>query len=415
MNKFKKIILENGIPLYLCVDPTMKKTFVSYSVKYGHSGIWFDFKNDGKDRHVLPGHAHYLEHLLGEHCKYGNMYENFTRRFQNNNAYTGMNFTTYVLNGIYEVDKSTQELIHAIEEPVFDDKDVEASRRAIANEAAGTFDNHGLLLCDMVEKNLFSGIDLYDQTLSPIGNRETTNQITTQSLYDCYDAFYTDDRKFIIIAGDVEEENIVDFLNNVFASIKPHKSKLILPEQDLSGMRKTNDILHRDIDVPITALGVKIKKPEGISNKQFYYCMGVFEQYLLDSKEYSGLEKDGHIDSFDSVFANLVGDYIAFIQSFTTKKKKACCERLLELLNKRQITKEEYELVQKCIIASELREVEDKYEYLTNFPDSMNITEEYCDADFYRSIDYDTFMDTLSAFDFSDYSIGEVRQLRRRK
>ena len=99
MNRFKKIILDNGIPLYLCVDPTMKKVFVSYNLKYGSSGKWFVFNNNGNDYHVITGYAHYLEHLLGEHSKFGDMYRNFDKRFQSANAYTGMNETSYHFNG----------------------------------------------------------------------------------------------------------------------------------------------------------------------------------------------------------------------------------------------------------------------------------------------------------------------------
>ena len=61
MNKFKKIILNNGIPLYLCVDPSMKRTYVSYNVNYGSSGEWFNFNNEGKDYSVISGYAHYIE------------------------------------------------------------------------------------------------------------------------------------------------------------------------------------------------------------------------------------------------------------------------------------------------------------------------------------------------------------------
>ena len=85
MDNFKKIILNNGIPLYLRVDPTMKKVFVSYNIKYGSSGEWFKFNNNGQDYNVSNGYAHYLEHLLGEHSKYGDMYRNFDKRYYKSN------------------------------------------------------------------------------------------------------------------------------------------------------------------------------------------------------------------------------------------------------------------------------------------------------------------------------------------
>ena len=47
MNKFKKVYLDNGIPVYLDRDPSKKNLFFSYNVKYGSDGKWFKFNYDG--------------------------------------------------------------------------------------------------------------------------------------------------------------------------------------------------------------------------------------------------------------------------------------------------------------------------------------------------------------------------------
>ena len=186
MNRYKKIFLNNDIPLYLCIDFSMKNVFVSYNVLYGSSGLWFNYNNNGKDYSVISGYAHYLEHLLGEHCQFGNMYENFQRRLQYANAYTASNVTSYYFKGTNDIEKSIEELIIAMEMPVFDKKDVESTRHAIEEESASYCDNYGVLLVDMVENNLYSGFNKFDATLSPIGNRETTKSITIEDLYNFY-------------------------------------------------------------------------------------------------------------------------------------------------------------------------------------------------------------------------------------
>ena len=257
----------------------------------------------------------------------------------------------------------------------------------------------------MVERNLYSGLDLYDDTLSPIGNRETTLAITTETLYDCYNAFYTDDKKFFIIAGDIEEEKIMEQLNSIYSTITPHKSSLVLPNIDFSGIRKKEDILYRDIDSPLYTLGVKIKKPQNMSIKIFYYCLFALENYLLDSKQYSDLNNKGIIDSIEGSELSIMDDYVAFLQTFITEDR----------LSKKEITPKEYELAQKDIIATEIRCMDDKYDYLEGFPENLDYTEEYCDADFYRSIGYNEFMDAIDSCSFDTYSLGEVKKLRRRK
>ena len=415
MNKFDKKILDNGIPVYFVKDPSMKRVFVSYNVSYGSSGLWFNFNNNGKDYHFNSGYAHYLEHLLGEHCKYGNMYDNFKRRMLNTNAYTSAGVTSYHFNGLFGIEDALEELIHAIEEPIFDQKDVDICRNAIEEEAASLQNNHHMLLLNMVGRNLYNGLEIFDETLSPIGNRETTLAITTEGLYDCYNAFYTDDNKFLIIAGNINEDKMMEHLNNIYSKINPHKSNLILPDIDFGPIRKSEDVLYRDVDSPLYLLGVKIKKPDNVSIKKFYYCISALQSHLIDSKDYSKLNRERIMESIEGSELSMMDEYIAFTQSFITSDKDTCIGKLLELLKKRDITPKEYELAQKDLVASEIRYMDHKYEYLESFPENMDYTEDYCDAPFYGSIGYEDFMDTIDRCDFDTYSVGEIQRLRRRK
>ena len=413
MNMFKKIILDNGIPLYLCVDPTMKKVFVSYNLKYGSSGKWFVFNNNGNDYHVITGYAHYLEHLLGEHSKFGDMYRNFDKRFQSANAYTGMNETSYHFNGKDNIEKSLEELIVAIDTPVFDKKDVDATRHAIEEEAASHVDDTSYNLYGLLERNLYNGFELFDKTLSPIGNRETTKQITIDGLYDCYNAFYSNDKKYIIIGGNVDEKRIVDFLNNIYSKITPHNSCLILPELDFDSIRSKSEIINGALDIPKVGLGMKFKKNNSISLRELYYVLYLIRNNLLESNELRDLEKKGVYDVVDFSYITLVNDYIDYSFGFVSKEKDTLISGILDLLSKRNISEKDYELAKKGLIATELRSMENKYNHLKNFPHSISLTEDYSECDFYQSIDYNRFMEIVSSLDFSNYTVGEVKKLKR--
>ncbi len=414
MNKFKKIILDNGIPLYLCVDPTMKKVFVSYNLKYGSSGKWFVFNNNGNNYHVIPGYAHYLEHLLGEHSKFGDMYRNFCNRFQRANAYTGMNGTSYHFNGKDNIEKSLEELIVAIDTPVFNQKDVDATRHAIEEESASRIDDASKNLLGLIERNLYNGFELFDKTLSPIGNRETTKQITLDGLYDCYNAFYSNDKKYIIIGGNIDEQRIVDFLNNIYSKMTPHNSSLILPELDFDSIRCKSEIINGDLDIPKVGLGMKFKKNNSVSLRELYYVLYLIRNNLLDSSELKDLEKKGVYDVLDFSYISLVNDYIDYSFGFISKEKDSLISGVLDLLSKREISKKDYELAKKGLIATELRSMENKYNHLKNFPLSkIDLTEDYSDCDFYQAIDYNRFMEIVSSLDFSNYTIGEVKRLKK--
>ncbi len=411
MNKFKKIILNNGIPLYLCVDPTMKRVFVSYNIKYGSSGKWFNFNSNGKDYSVTNGHAHFLEHLLGEHSKYGDMYKNFDERYQKSNAYTGMEITSYHFNGVHSIEKSIEELITAIDTPVFEQKDVDASREAIEEESSTYVDDAGENLYGLLRRNLYGGFELYDETLSPIGNRETTRQITTEGLYDCYNAFYTDDKKFIVIGGNVDEQRIVDLLNDTYSKLPSHKSSLVLPDIDFDSIREKSEVINGNIDTPKVGLGFKFKNVPNVSQREFCYVLDVISSSLARSNELRALDKKGIYDVFELCDTKVNGDYIDFTLGFTSKEKENLVNSLLDLLSKREITKEEYELTRKCLLALEFRSMDNKYSFLKSFPHDVSFKEEYSNCEFYQSIDYNRFMEIASKLDFSNYTVGEVKRL----
>ena len=77
-NNYIEKRLSNGLKVYFFKDKTLKRNFVSYSIKFGSNGFYRKFIYDNKEYTVKPGLAHFLEHTLIEHSKYGNMMHNFS-------------------------------------------------------------------------------------------------------------------------------------------------------------------------------------------------------------------------------------------------------------------------------------------------------------------------------------------------
>ena len=401
MLNFKKIILNNGIPLYILNDPSLKQVFINYIVKYGSSGEWFKFNLDGKDHQVSSGHAHFLEHLLGEHSRYGNIYDNFTKRFHTYNTYTSMEHTSYNFYGINDIKQSVKELIEAVDMPVFDYRDVNHSKHAIEDEAATTSDDIKASLTVLAEKNLYGGFDLFDDSLSAIGDKRTTRKITTKDLRTCYDSFYSDDNKVLIIAGNINEQEIVDFLNEVYANIPRHKSNLILPKYDYESIRRKEDIVLTDIPIDYNALGIKVEKPEDVTDRELQFVLNVLLNALFADNEYMEEMKDkGVLDELQACYFSRCDRFANVIQGFISTKPDEYFKRVLELLNKKDIKKEDYELIRRILIAEEVRQLDSKYDALLSFGDKLPYTEDYSELDYYKEFNYDRFKDIVDRLNF---------------
>ena len=412
MNNYKKITLNNGIPLYLYSDPKLKRVFFNYIVKYGSSGEWFKFNLDGKDYNLTSGYAHFLEHLLEEHSIYGNLYKKLDEKGFDANAFTSPDNTSFHFCGNKDIKDAIKKTIEALEMPVYDSKDVEKSRCAILEEAStmsGDINTASVLLA---EKNLYKDFDLYDDTLCCIGDRETTEKITKKNLDACYKAFYTDDRKLIVVAGNIDEQELVDYLNEIYENIPKHKSNLILPKIDYDPIRGEKAILENAIDIGFDAFALKVKKPINLDIKDMKLVMNVLSGYVLQQNNFlDELRNKGVLDSLYSCFIERVGDYIDISQGYISSKPDEYVKRLLDKINKKDLTKEDFELIKKTLIANEMSSLDNKYYSPSEFGTKMHYTEDYSDIDSYKKLDYDKYKDIMDKLEFNTYSKVKIKKV----
>ena len=414
MNNYKKIILDNNIPLYLHSDKSLKQVYFGYLIGYGSSGKWFDFNLNGKDYHVLPGYAHFLEHLLGERSKFGNIYAKFYQEKNYDvNAYTSLYHTYYHFLGVNDVKESIKEMIEAIDDPVFTIDDVIKTRHAIEEEASMTTDNYNNMAVSLANNNLYKGYDTFYKTLTSIGDRETTKQIDYDILKVCYEAFYRDDNKKIVIAGNIDEKEIVDYLNEIYKNLPNHNAKVILPNYDMDGIKKEEDEIEKDVKMDIGAIGYKIKKPKELTKEDISFCMDIITEYLHGSEsDFSiNLKRKKLIDVLKYNFVSWNDDYLEYLHSFISERIDDYYHTIVDKLNKKDITKEEFELMKKILIAEIVREQNNKYESPENFESRISYTESYTDIDYYTSVDYEKFKKMLELIDFSNHTKACVKKL----
>ena len=412
MNNYKKVILDNGIPLYIYNDPTLKQVYFGCVIEYGSSGRFSKFNLDGQDYSVRPGCAHFLEHLLGERSKYGNIYTNFNLRCYDYDAYTAVDHTCYDFCGVIDVKQSIKELIEAIEEPVFDEQDVEDTKCAIEEEASMQLDAYNQIAAKVAENILFSGYREYDKSYSDIGTRANNRKMDIDTLRTCYKAFYKDENKKLILAGNINEQEMVDYINGIYARIPRHTSSLILPSYDLEGIEKKHQSITRSINIDINSFAFKIKKPDELSKRDVQFCMDIFAEYLFGelSKFAIDTRKRKLVDGLKASYSLWVENYLKYVQSYISQKSDKYFNRILDVTRKKDISKEEFELIKKLLLAEIVRELDFKYSMLDDFGRKTRYTEDFSDLDYVSGINYDKFREMLGLLDFSQYTTGEIKK-----
>ncbi len=402
MNRFKKIVLDNGIRLYVHGDKTMKKYSVSYTVDYGSSGEFYKFNYDGKDYEVLPGCAHFLEHMLLEQSKYGNLYHYFKDLNYFANATTDLQSTSFYFTGTKKVKSSIYKLIDSLENPVFDTKAIKEVSPAIEEETK-IFDNRPevqAMLLSLLDS--YKGFNFEHESLSPIGTEETTKMLDYDMLKLCYDAFYSDDRKIIVITGPLDETDMINYIKRIYSKIRKHKNKtkLFIPD-DLVSVRKREDKLVKNtVESDMLIINYK-EQLKDFSVFEINSYLNYLYNYKFSAKTnfYEDNKKDGillfnyGIDVFYA-FQNEIKSLFNMNFYFYITDKDKFIKAFEKEIKINKFDEKDFELYKRARLSDILVSDEDKYHYYNCLANNIILYREEIDyVDSIKNLSYDRFIE----------------------
>ena len=416
--EYIKKVLKNGVKLYLYPDAKMKRTFVSYGVNYGSSGKYFKFYYKDKFYEVGPGAAHFLEHMLGEHSKYGNIYNYFSEQRYSTNAFTGQDYTYYYFCGMTDIKKSIEMIIRMVDEPVFTKEDVEETKKAIVEETKRGLNNKASVCYALYYYNLYKDINLFDESLSSIGNEETTNLLDYDTLKLCYDAFYYDENKTLLIAGAFDEEEMTKYIETIYAKIKNHKKEIKYYEcLNLDEVKNRKSVHYMSTSDDLVLIGFK-EKNQKYSKKEIY----IYLDFLLDSK-FSSDRKFIQDLKYEDIISSFAFDLHYFLDdenydfcvSFNSKNNSVLIKKVIEELKINNFSKKDFELYIKESIADEARSIDYKYNKFLSFMRIKDISDNFTDVDFFKSLSFDDFIDFYHSLNFDNYIISIIKDSSKKE
>lgn len=402
MNRVKSVTLDNGIKLFVHGDKTMRKCSVSFTIDYGSSGEYYKFNYKGKDYEVLPGCAHFLEHMLLEQSRYGNLYSYFKELNYNANACTSLDYTKYYFTGIKRIKSSISKLIDAIENPIFDSESVKKTSPAIEEETK-IFDNNAELNAIILSlRNSYSSFDYHHECLNPIGTEETTKKLDYDMLKLCYDAFYSDDRKIITITGPIDEDDMIKYVKNIYKKISKHKNetKLNIPSDLMSIRKKDDTLVKKTVESDILFLNYK-QRIEGYSIFEIRAFLNFISEYKFSNKTefYEKEKKEGTLlfyygnDTFN-LFTNYMKDIFIMQFGFYTTNKDKMINSFEKEFKINTFTERDFELFKRGWLSQVLITDEEKYTFYSGLPINIIFYREYIDfVDCIRNLSYDRFIE----------------------
>ena len=410
MNKINKVVLENGLTIYLYNDKRRHSTFFQFVNLCG--GITKDFVVDGKEYHMQDGIAHILEHYVVECNDKGNFLEILGERQMNTNASTHLNMTDFYFETVEDVNFGIKTLLNGIYNITFKKDKLEKLKNPIFQEIRGKSDNKFYHLNRQCNDNLFNKTKFRDIG----GTLEEVEKTTIDDLRVFYEAFYQPSNQFIVIAGNFNKKEVLEEIFNFYENLKytKHNVKVIKPKEELNVNIK-EDILY--FKTPLEYVNITYKmdmsnySPEKALKLDFYLVTFFNMFFGTTSETYTKLTKDKVITSsigcgntrLNDTLTVSIGAYTYDVEAF----KKAIINTIEEM---NSFDEEKFELDKNnCIISMILR---DENIFKTIIPFVNNIVDfnyPYVDTvEDIEAFDFEEFKDMIKELDFSHYAINTI-------
>ena len=157
MKKTKIFKMKNGPKVVLYQDTSKHVAFASLYVMFG--GDVKKAKIDGKEYKIPNGIAHFIEHLLIEHSKYGNFLLDMEKKNTDCNGFTNKDRTEFYVNSVENFEDDLVKLINVVNNSHFTKKNIEEVRSAIIKEKMMEKDRNFVDLMRLDYSLLFKNIE----------------------------------------------------------------------------------------------------------------------------------------------------------------------------------------------------------------------------------------------------------------
>lgn len=314
--KTEKVVLENGLQIYLISDPFVQQSAAAVVVE---TGFWDDPKE-------YPGMAHFVEHLLFMGTKTYPKESEYTQFIKDHggveNAFTTTDKTVYAFSVHHEAyAQALDRFSHFFIDPLFSTSCISRELHAVEQEHAKNLEN------DWWRQNM-----VLKQTANPLhphhhfscGNQETLSKIPLAVLQDWYATHYSADRMHLVMLSssslsEMRDLAIAHFTPVVHVANKVEKKTFgsIFSDQQKASMIFINPVKdHKTLslywEIPASSAILDEKFPE-------------FTAYVL-KKEVKGsllakLKKENLAENLDVTLNRLSKDHFLFsIDVFLNEK-----------------------------------------------------------------------------------------------
>ena len=246
--------LENGLTVMIIPQKNTTKKYIMWGVEFGSIDNHFIDSKTKQEVQIPDGVAHFLEHKMFEQKSGVNSLDTLSSIGVDANAYTTNDHTTYLYECNDHFYEALDEFMDYVQNPYYTDENVEKEKGIIAQEIK-MYDDHpswqvymNALKC--MYQNHPIQIDI-------AGTVESINGITKETLYTCYNSFYTPSNMVMVISGDFAPEELIEEIKKRLIPKDNHPEiKRRYPEEP-EEISEKEKVVTMDVNNPLFVIAFK--------------------------------------------------------------------------------------------------------------------------------------------------------------
>lgn len=370
--------LENGLTIMIIPKENTNKKYITWGTNFGSIDNHFIDPRTKKEVQIPDGVAHFLEHKMFEQSNGTNSLDTLSSIGVDANAYTTNDHTTYLFECNEHFYEALDEFMDYVQNPYYTDENVEKEKGIIAQEIK-MYDDYPswkvyMNAMECMYKNNPIKIDI-------AGTVKSISKITKETLYTCYNTFYTPANMLMVVAGNFNPEELLSQIKKrIIKNENVGEIKRIYPQEPEEINQKQKNV-KMDVNNSIFVIGIKDKVLE---NKEELVKKHIAIEILLymligkSSELYQKLYKEGLLieqPDLDYEFSKQYAHITISGQSNNPEKVNEEFKKEVEKLKQNGIETQTFERIKKKIYGG----------YVTEFDDVSNIAKMFM-GDYFKGI-----------------------------
>ena len=354
--------LENGLTVMILPRKTTQKKYAMWGVNFGSIDNHFINPDNNKEIKIPDGVAHFLEHKMFEQENGINSLDALSSLGVDANAYTTNDYTTYLFECTDNFYEALDELMDYVQHPYYTDENVEKEKGIIGQEI-NMYDDYPTWKVYMNAMEC-----LYHNNpvkLDIAGTIESITPITKETLYDCYNTFYTPSNMLMVITGDFEPEKLIqEIKNRIVKKENKGEIKRIYPEEP-EEINKEKIEAVMDVNNPLFVIAIKDKTLENETEQvKKHIAIEILLNIIVgkSSKLYKELYETGIVMApldLDYEFSKQYAHIAISGQSNEPERVMKELKKEIEKLKKEGLEKQQFERIKKKIYGDYITEYND--------------------------------------------------------